>query len=584
MRSSATVKVPPLPLPPPPPPPLTTSLTICQPPPPTPPYQRLTKALQCDPRCGHEVTIGRRIGLYRFCGDIGRGNFSKVKLAVHQLTRGKRSCHLSIILSINKYTLIPITDKVAIKVVDLDRAGLDAKALRMLSSEIATLECVHHPNILRLFEVVETLGRVYLVTEWIRGGELYNHITQGGPLREIHAAPLLKQLLLAVKHMHSLGYVHRDIKAENVLLLSEDRLKLADFGFSTQLINGANQKLDTFCGSPPYAAPELFSDDHYIGAPVDVWALGILLYFMVVGNMPFRAPTIPGLKAAILKGDYLLPGQLSLPCIRLIQRILIHIPAHRPTIDDMLNSQFVTCPKLSADLMQWEINQHSKPAKRSIFWVRSKSHRLRKSASLRDRYAEVVKKPAISMNTRQQDEMFVQNFLQPIEVGHEFLMKEPPVPVEQAKRPTRRYLLCGSLKKKVTPLETEPEKQLSNGVQCSSTKINPWNIQVAEDCPLFKNYDAETGSCIMLPTATEDLSQLGALEFEARQLLAEMGLSSEMLINARQSGPRSDIIGAYRIVVNRLQKQSWLARKHVEMALHVEPKAEKRIERSCCIL
>lgn len=88
---------------------------------------------------------------------------------------------------------------------------------------------------------------------------------------------------------------------------------------STVLYTGANQKLDTFCGSPPYAAPELFSDDHYIGAPVDVWALGILLYFMVVGNMPFRAPTIPGLKAAILKGDYLLPGQLSLPCIRLIR-------------------------------------------------------------------------------------------------------------------------------------------------------------------------------------------------------------------------------------------------------------------------
>ncbi|KAH8352986.1 hypothetical protein KR084_007939 [Drosophila pseudotakahashii] len=567
MRSSATVKVtsaPPLtPLPP----SATTPLTICQPPPPTPPYQRLTKALQCDPRCGHEVTIGRRIGLYRFCGDIGRGNFSKVKLAVHQLTR----------------------DKVAIKVVDLDRAGLDAKALRMLSSEIATLECVHHPNILRLFEVVETLGRVYLVTEWIRGGELYNHITQGGPLREIHAAPLLKQLLLAVKHMHSLGYVHRDIKAENVLLLSEDRLKLADFGFSTQLINGANQKLDTFCGSPPYAAPELFSDDHYIGAPVDVWALGILLYFMVVGNMPFRAPTIPGLKSAILKGDYLLPGQLSLPCIRLIQRILIHIPAQRPTIDDMLNSQFVTSPKLSADLMQWEINQHSKPVKRSIFWVRSKSHRLRKSASLRDRYAEVVKKPAISMNTRQQDEMFVQNFLQPIEIGHELLLQgsgqlKEPQSTEQVKRPTRRYMFCGSLKKKVTPMETEPEKQLTNGGQCVSAKINPWNVEVAEDCPLFKNYDAETGSCIMLPTKTEDLSQLGALEFEARQLLAELGLSSEMLINARQSGPRSDIIGAYRIVVNRLQKQSWLARKHVEMALHSEPKAEKRIERSCCIL
>ncbi|KAL9923999.1 serine/threonine-protein kinase NIM1 isoform 1-T1 [Glossina fuscipes fuscipes] len=502
------------------------------------------------------VTIGRRIGLYKFCGDIGRGNFSKVKLAVHQLTR----------------------DKVAIKVVD--RAGLDAKALRMLSSEIATLECVHHPNILRLFEVIETLGRVYLVTEWIRGGELYNHITQGGPLREIHASPLFKQLLLAVKHMHSLGFVHRDIKAENVLLLSEDRLKLADFGFSTQLINGANQKLDTFCGSPPYAAPELFSDDHYIGAPVDVWALGILLYFMVVGNMPFRAPTIPGLKAAILKGDYLLPGQLSLPCIRLIQRILIHIPVRRPTIDDMLNSQFITQPKLSAELMQHEINLRTKPVKRSAFWVRSKSRRLRKQYSLRDRYMEVINKPPINMNTKRNDGFFVDNFLQPIELSKE-MPTDPNKDTSRNETPKRNFL-CGTLKKKVGPMETEKEKQICNG---SLNGKNQWNAVIAADCPLFKNYDTETGNFIMLPTdGNDDQSILSPLEKEARQILQELGITSDMLKSASTNAPRSDIIGAYRIVINRLQKQSWLARKHVEMALQEMPKADRKIERTCCIL
>lgn len=268
------------------------------------------------------------------------------------------------------------------------------------------------------------------------------------------------------------------------------------------------------------------------------------------------------------------------------------MPAQRPTIDDMLNSQFVTCPKLSAELMQQELNLHSKPTKRSIFWAR-KSHRLRKTASLRERYTEVVKKPAISMNTRQQDEMFVHSFLHPIELnpepavanGKEQEANGGGAGGEPAKRPGpgRRYLFCGTLKKKITPIETEPEKQLSNGGP-PSAKLSPWSIEVAEDCPLFKNYDAVTGSCIMLPTNTDDLSQLCALEFETRQLLAELGVSSEMLIQARQSGPRSDIIGAYRIVLNRLQKQSWLARKHVEMALHLEPKQEKRIERQCCIL
>ncbi|KAL9708560.1 hypothetical protein quinque_012078 [Culex quinquefasciatus] len=213
---------------------------------------KFTAALQSDPRCSQEVALGRRIGLYRFCGDIGRGNFSRVKLAVHQLTK----------------------DKVAIKVVDTSR--LDAKALRMLSREVTTLESVFHPFILRLFEVIETLGKIHLISEWVQGGELYNRIAEEGPLEEYHAAVIFHQLLLAVKHLHNLGYVHRDIKAENVLMVSDDRVKLADFGFSTQLINGPWQHLDTFCGSPPYAAPELFSDDHYIGGPVDIWALGVL--------------------------------------------------------------------------------------------------------------------------------------------------------------------------------------------------------------------------------------------------------------------------------------------------------------------
>ena len=100
-------------------------------------------------------------------------------------------------------------------------------------------------------------------------------------------------------------------------MISDEHVKLADFGFSTQISN--NQYLNTFCGSPPYASPELFSDDHYQGAPVDIWALGVLIYFILVGNMPFQSPTIPQLRSAVLKGDYRIPGHFSAACIKMIR-------------------------------------------------------------------------------------------------------------------------------------------------------------------------------------------------------------------------------------------------------------------------
>lgn len=145
-------------------------------------FERLTYALQHEPRFAEEVALGRRVGAYKFIKDIGRGNFSKVKLATHQLTR----------------------DNVAVKIVD--RSRLDSRAQRMLSSEVVTLESLHHPNVLRLFEVIEMWNRVYIITEFIAGGELYNKISLEGPVREPHAAVLFKQLLDAVQYMVSFHF------------------------------------------------------------------------------------------------------------------------------------------------------------------------------------------------------------------------------------------------------------------------------------------------------------------------------------------------------------------------------------------
>ena len=134
---------------------------------------------------------------------------------------------------------------------------------------------------------------------------------------------------------HQKGVIHRDLKAENVFFVSATQIKVGDFGFSIQT-NG--DLLDTFCGSPPYAAPELFSEESYSGSMVDIWALGILLYFMLTGNMPFRAETVPQLKDKILEGKYNMPSSLTPACQDLIVGLLRKDTGERYTIEGLLNS------------------------------------------------------------------------------------------------------------------------------------------------------------------------------------------------------------------------------------------------------
>lgn len=135
---------------------------------------------------------------------------------------------------------------------------------------------------------------------------------------------------------HSYNIIHRDLKAENVFIAAPNLVKVGDFGFST--VSTKDSTLNTFCGSPPYAAPELFKDEHYVGVYVDVWALGIMLYFMVTGVMPFRAETVGKLKKCILDGTYYLPEFLSDSCRFLIRNILRPVPTDRYTIEDIKRS------------------------------------------------------------------------------------------------------------------------------------------------------------------------------------------------------------------------------------------------------
>uniref|UniRef100_A0A915AMW4 non-specific serine/threonine protein kinase n=1 Tax=Parascaris univalens TaxID=6257 RepID=A0A915AMW4_PARUN len=289
-------------------------------------YQRTLYMLANDAGFQKDVALGKRIGFYKLGKELGAGNFSKVKLGVHVLTK----------------------EKVAVKI--MEKAKMDQKAQRLLAREIKSMEDLHHPNIIRLFECVETISRTFLMMEYAGGGELYAFVQERGKLSEDDAKPLYAQIVAAVVHMHSKDIVHRDIKAENVIFAHPGWVKLADFGFSCQVENGAY--LSTFCGSPPYAAPELFQDKDYSGPMVDIWAMGVLLYFMLVGVTPFRGETLNDLTQNILKGVYSMPDYLSTFAQHLINRMLEANPNRRLTVLDVKKAYWLRESKFPRSYVQ----------------------------------------------------------------------------------------------------------------------------------------------------------------------------------------------------------------------------------------
>lgn len=173
------------------------------------PYERLTYDLAHDERYLKEITLGKRIGFYRIRGELGSGNFCQVKMGIHSLTRGKKTKRSGNLIRLKaraietrKFMMFCfLADKVAIKI--LDKTKLDQKTQRLLSREISSMEKLHHPNIIRLYEVIETLSKLHIVMEYAPGGELFARISNEGKLHERTARRIYGQVISAVEHMVS---------------------------------------------------------------------------------------------------------------------------------------------------------------------------------------------------------------------------------------------------------------------------------------------------------------------------------------------------------------------------------------------
>uniref|UniRef100_A0A453Z021 MAP/microtubule affinity-regulating kinase 3 n=1 Tax=Anopheles gambiae TaxID=7165 RepID=A0A453Z021_ANOGA len=255
------------------------------------------------------------IGKYKLLKTIGKGNFAKVKLAKH----------------------VPTNKEVAIKIID--KTQLNPSSLQKLYREVRIMKMLDHPNIVKLFQVIETEKTLYLVMEYASGGEVFDYLVAHGKMKEKEARAKFRQIVSAVQYCHQKRIIHRDLKAENLLLDSEMNIKIADFGFSNEFTPGS--KLDTFCGSPPYAAPELFQGRKYDGPEVDVWSLGVILYTLVSGSLPFDGATLKELRERVLRGKYRIPFYMSTDCEVLLKKFLVLNPSKRANLETIMKDKWM---------------------------------------------------------------------------------------------------------------------------------------------------------------------------------------------------------------------------------------------------
>ncbi|KAM5273492.1 sperm motility kinase Z-like [Ctenodactylus gundi] len=251
---------------------------------------------------------------YRVLRILGQGSFAQVVLAEHLLTG----------------------TKVAIKVL------LKRTIPSLLTSEWDLMKNLRHPNVIKLLQIMETQDTIYLVTEYLGGGDLFRHLCDAGPLPEDESRRLFRQMVHGVRHCHDRGIVHRDLKPENLLLDMHGNICVSDFGLGGRFTPG--QRLVEIVGTLPFEAPELVSQERYDGPAADAWSLGVILFVMVTRTFPFPGTAMsfpfPGtseeVAMKILAGRYTCPPHLSPHLRDLIGRLLCLDPQQRPTMDQVL--------------------------------------------------------------------------------------------------------------------------------------------------------------------------------------------------------------------------------------------------------
>ncbi|MBA0567702.1 hypothetical protein Golob_005249, partial [Gossypium lobatum] len=274
--------------------------------------------------------VVRKVGKYEIGRTIGEGTFAKVKFAQNTETG----------------------ESVAMKV--LDRSTIiKHKMVDQIKREISIMKLVRHPYVVRLHEVIASRTKIYIILEFITGGELFDKIVHKGRLSEAEARRFFQQLIDGVEYCHSKGVYHRDLKPENLLLDSLGNLKISDFGLSALPEQGVSL-LRTTCGTPNYVAPEVLSHKGYDGAVADVWSCGVILYVLMAGYLPFDELDLTTLYSKIERADFSCPSWFPVGTKSLIHRILDPNPQTRITIEQIRSDEWFNKGYVPVRLLEYE--------------------------------------------------------------------------------------------------------------------------------------------------------------------------------------------------------------------------------------
>ncbi|KAK3489435.1 uncharacterized protein B0T23DRAFT_321709 [Neurospora hispaniola] len=275
------------------------------------------------------------IGPWQLGKTLGKGASARVRLARHRTTHqlvaikivAKSTAHVT------QATSMANLDRVDYRKPSISTDGVRRMPLA-IEREVAILKLIQHPNIIKLHDIWENRQDIYLVTEYVEKGDLFDFINWNGSLNEEEAIFYYRQIMSALEYCHSFNICHRDLKPENILLKADGQIKIADFGMAA-LHQEPTHHLKTACGSPHYAAPELLKHQPYKGSAVDIWAMGVILFAMLAGRLPFDDSDMDTMLQRARKGYYKMPNELSREAKDLIRKILVVNPLQRITMKQM---------------------------------------------------------------------------------------------------------------------------------------------------------------------------------------------------------------------------------------------------------